>query len=182
MENRLPLLVGRASAGCTFFTIDTNISVTGLMIFVNNSVRNTYTKLRNFECVIGGGGALFLQSNATVSGQMTFLGNHAKGSSLVPVGCGGQFYAYGTNMIISGNLEFVDNIVDLSGGGMHMEAGQLYVEGTVSFIHNFGGGLGGGIRVVKLQPMFVTGFMLLNDNHANTYDCKTPTGGSTGGG
>ena len=36
--------------------------------------------------------------------------------------------------------------------------------------------------VSNLQPMFVTGFMLLNDNHADSYDCSTRSGGSAGGG
>ena len=111
---------------------------------------------------------------------MTFLSNHAKGSSVS--GCGGGLYALGTSMIISGNLEFADNIANFDGGGMHVEAGRLYIEGTVSFVHNFGGGLGGGIHVAELQPMFVTGFMFLSDNHADSYDCSAKTGGSAGGG
>ena len=173
VENRLRAQ-DNACGGGTLFTIDTNIFVTGSVIFANNSVSNTH--LEDNTCQIGGGGALFYQSNAILSGQMTFLNNHAKGSS----GCGSGLYALGTSVTISGSLEFTDNTAGFSGGGMYVEAGRLYVEGTVSFIHN-SGGYGGGMSIVQLKPMLVTGFVILNDNHANSYIC-TATRGSQGGG
>ncbi len=178
VENRLPAKFENACGGGTLFTISTNVLVTGSVIFANNSVSNSYNK--DFSCQIGGGGALLFQSNAILSGQMTFLSNQAKGSSVT--GCGGGLYAFGTSMAISGSLEFIDNAADFEGGGMHAEGGGLYIEGTVSFNHNFGGGLGGGIHVAEVQPMIVNGFMFLNDNHVNTYDCSVKTGGSAGGG
>ena len=181
VENRFPAQ-DNACGGGTLVTINTNIFVTGSMIFANNSISNNIVHAKNFSCQIGGGGALLLQSNAMLSGKLTFLSNQAKGSSVS--GCGGGFYALGTSVTISGsgNLEFVDNVANFEVGGMHAVGGGLYIAGKVSFNHNFGGGFGGGIHVAEVQPMIVTGFLLLSNNHVDTYDCAVQTGGSAGGG
>ena len=102
--------------------------------FSNNSFSNNKVNL--------GGGAIYAQDSS-----LNFNATNIFFNNIAFLGFGGALLAINTTIVLSGNIDFVDNSA-LSGGAVFLLSSVLYLNGNVSFRGNLAVYGGGAVRML----------------------------------
>ena len=140
-----------------FLFIGSTVDIAGHVSFIDNVASNA--DFLDGTCQVCGGGAYLMNSNASMSGDVVFSNNLARGKS----GCGGGFCLVGSSVVVTGNTEFGDNYAGYTGGGWFIGSTATNITGMTSFTSN-SAKQGGGIAIMDSTASVSGSFSVVNNS------------------
>ena len=170
------------SYGSALGIVDSHVVLKGNNSFLNNCRLSSNGRCYPCRAKCYGGGVFVQGSNLTITGSSSFIGNSA--------GNGGGVYAwFKSNVNISGNTTFIDNMAIMCGGGVYSEPNSnANISENATFICNLAGGedihgsgYGGGVYISQYSNVSISGNTTFIGNLASGQDIHSNYNGNGGG-
>ena len=169
------------SYGSALGVVDSHVVLRGNNSFLNNCWLSSYERCCSCSATCYGGGVFVQESDLTIIGSSSFIGNSA--------GNGGGVYAwFKSNVKISGNTTFIDNMAILCDGVYSEPNSNANISENATFICNLvgrddihGSGYGGGVYMSENSNVSISGNTKFIGNLASGQDIHRNYNGNGGG-